>query len=121
MEGGGQATVYAGGWSDYQAQKGSIAKQEILDKPKAKLQQLKSSKSKQSGLSFTEKHRLEELPSVISQTEAEIAKLEELLSDAKLFTQEPVKFKKATTALAERQAKLAASEEEWMMLEEKAG
>ena len=33
----------------------------------------------------------------------------------------PVKFQKATDALAERQAKLEAAEMEWLTLEEKAG
>ena len=50
--------------------------------------------------------------------EAEIAKLEAFLSDPDLFTNEPVKFKKATEGLVERQNSLAAAEEEWLELEE---
>ena len=73
-----------------------------------------------SGLSFTEKHRLEALPSVIERLEAEIAKLEEFLMDPDLFTKEPVKFQKATDALVERHSALTDAEEEWMSLEEKA-
>lgn len=52
--------------------------------------------------------------------EAEIAKLQTLMADPELFTREPVKFKKATQALVERQEKLSAAEEEWLTLEEKA-
>ena len=78
-------------------------------------------KAEKSGLSFTETHRLKELPGVIERLEAEIKKLSELLEDADLFTREPVKFRKATEALAERQARLMAAEEEWLELEEKAG
>jgi ATP-binding cassette subfamily F protein uup len=52
--------------------------------------------------------------------EAEIAKLEEFLAAPDLFTREPLKFKKATEALVERQTALAAAEEEWLTLEEKA-
>ncbi|QFS83117.1 ABC transporter ATP-binding protein uup [Roseivivax sp. THAF40] len=122
MEGDGRATVYAGGWSDYQSQrqatrdaaKPAAAPQAKTDTPKAK------PKSKASGLSFSEKHRLEELPQVIARLEAEIGKLNGLLTDPELFTREPVKFQKATEALAERQEKLSAAEEEWLMLEEKA-
>jgi ATP-binding cassette subfamily F protein uup len=51
---------------------------------------------------------------------AEIGKLEELLAQPDLFTKEPVKFKKATEALVERQTALAKAEEEWLTLEEKA-
>jgi ATP-binding cassette subfamily F protein uup len=51
---------------------------------------------------------------------AEIAKLSQLLADADLFTREPVKFRKASEMLAERQAVLAAFEEEWLELAEKA-
>ena len=57
---------------------------------------------------------------LLDKLEAEIGKLEELLSDAELFTREPVKFRKATEALVERQEKLAAAEEEWLELAEKA-
>ncbi len=71
-------------------------------------------------LSFSEAHRLKVLPEEIARLEAEIGKLAELLSDPDLFSREPVKFRKATEAMAERQAKLIAAEEEWLTLEEKA-
>ena len=73
-----------------------------------------------SKLSFTEKHRLEALPGVIEALEAEIAKLEDYLAAPDLFTKEPVKFRKATEALVQRQDALAAAEEEWLTLEAKA-
>ena len=65
-------------------------------------------------------HRLEALPKEIARLEAEIAKLEELMSDPELFTREPVKFQKATDALVARHEKLQEAEEEWLLLEEKA-
>ncbi len=119
MEGNGRATVYAGGWSDYIAQRGDVTdKKEEKSKPsRAKVKQETKPKS---GLSFSEKHRLDKLPAEITRLEAEIAKLEDLMSDPELFTREPVKFQKATDALVERQEKLSAAEEEWLMLEEKA-
>jgi ATP-binding cassette subfamily F protein uup len=76
--------------------------------------------AKAEGLSFPERKRLEVLPGIIARLEAEIAKLGELLADADLFTREPVKFRKATDALVERQGALAAAEEEWLALEERA-
>ncbi|MGB8622738.1 MAG: ATP-binding cassette domain-containing protein, partial [Paracoccaceae bacterium] len=121
MEGDGRATVYAGGWSDYQAQRGERDEPEKGEKPKPTPEKPKQkAKNAPEKLSFTEKHRLEKLPALIERLEAEIAKLEELLSDPELYARAPVKFDKATEALAERQKKLAEAEEEWLALEEKA-
>ncbi len=124
MEGDGQATVYPGGWTDYQRQRKATAqktvstvnmksKQKSVEKP---VEVVTPPKSK---LSFTEKHRLEALPAEIERIEAEIAKLGELMADPALFTEQPVKFAKATDMLAERQSALEAVELEWMELEER--
>jgi ATP-binding cassette subfamily F protein uup len=120
MEGGGRATAYAGGWSDYIAQRGPLDVSEKSAKAKPSKPKVKQEAQPKDGLSFKEKHRLEVLPAEIERLEAEIGKLQELMADPELFTREPVKFKKATEALVERQEKLAASEEEWLLLEEKA-
>ncbi|MGB1389847.1 MAG: ATP-binding cassette domain-containing protein, partial [Paracoccaceae bacterium] len=119
MEGDGRATVYAGGWSDYRAQRGETTT-ETVEKPKPKKDKAKAAQVQKAGLSFTEKHRLEALPEEMERLEAEIGKLEALLADPELFTREPVKFRKATEALVERQTKLSAAEEEWLTLAEKA-
>ncbi|MBV2360763.1 ATP-binding cassette domain-containing protein [Thalassococcus sp. CAU 1522] len=122
MEGDGRAVVYAGGWSDYRSQRGDGAEPAVTKraaKP-AKADNAPKPKAKPAGLSFTERHRLEALPDEIARIEAEIGKLEGLLADADLFTREPVKFRKATEALTDRQARLAAAEEEWLILAEKA-
>lgn len=132
MEGDGRATAYAGGWSDYQAQKGARGAGEspvpTAAKPAAAKPGAKASEAKDSGakapakaLSFTERHRLDALPALIARLEAEIAKLNTLLADPGLFSREPAKFRKAGEALAERQAALTAAEAEWLALEEKAG
>ncbi|MCA0043691.1 ABC-F family ATP-binding cassette domain-containing protein [Celeribacter litoreus] len=131
MTGDGTATVYAGGWSDYLDQRGDatfstersapkpVKGSKTAAKPAEKAPEPKAPTAKKSGLSFTEKHRLEALPAEIERLEAEIAKLGELLADPELFTREPVKFSKATEMLTERQTALDAAEEEWLMLEEK--
>ena len=124
MEGDGRATAYAGGWSDYRAQRGEgeapkPGRAEPAAAARAPAPAARAPAGKP-GLSFTERHRLDALPGVIARLEAEIAKLSGLLADPDLFAREPVKFRKATEMLAERQAALSAAEEEWLALEEKA-
>ncbi|KPP91940.1 MAG: REG subfamily DNA binding protein Uup [Roseibaca calidilacus] len=122
FEGQGRVTAYAGGWSDYLAQRAETAAPATAPVAKAgkAVKPAVKPAAKAKGLSFTESHRLEKLPSEIARLEAEIAKLEELLSDAELFTREPVKFRKATEALTARQEALAAAEEDWLDLAERA-
>ncbi len=136
MEGDGRATVYAGGWTDYQAQRSEgggapgwnsvsydgkrKAPEAPATTPAATSAAAPAKTAAKPKLSFTEKHRLEALPGVIAALEAEIAKLEEYLAAPDLFTKEPVKFRKATEALVQRQDALTAAEEEWLTLEAKA-
>ncbi len=123
MEGRGRHTVYAGGWTDYQAQR--VAPEATPEKkpqkptPAAGQQRPSGNASKQK-LSFKDKHRLDTLPDHIARLEAEIAKLEELLADPGLYTRDPSKFAKATEGLSQRQAALGKAEEEWLLLAEKA-
>ncbi len=120
FEGDGRTTVYAGGWSDFQSQRATEPEAPPAERPARRASPVAASRGPQ-GLSFTEAHRLKGLPAEIERLEAEIRKLEQLLGDADLFTREPQKFKKATEALQLRQARLAAAEDEWLCLEEKAG
>ncbi len=120
MEGDGRATVYAGGWSDYRSQRGTIEMEVAAEKTLAPKEDRPRETARKSGLTFTEKHRLEALPDQIAKLETEIAKLTEVLADPQLFTRDYAKFKKATDALTDRQAALAKAEEEWLILAEKA-
>ncbi len=122
LEEGGEATVYAGGWSDYQTQKPN-SEQAIRAKQASKKQSKNSTAGAavQPTISFTEKYRLEVLPAEIEQIESEISKLEVFLGQPNLFTDHLVKFQKVTDVLLERHAALAAAEAEWIKLEEKAG
>ena len=120
MDGGGRTVAYAGGWSDYQAQKQvkpTSEKPSSTAKAKPDVKQLRPAEKQ--GLTFTERHRLEKLPAEIEKLEAEIAKLEEYLSAPDLYQQVPLKFQKASAALFERQTALQSAEDEWLALEEK--
>ena len=115
FEGRGKITVHAGGWSAYQASQPDLP----TKKQKKKTDPKPVQKPKQTGLTFTEKHRLEELPGEIDRLTAEIAKLEEYLAVPDLYTQSPIKFAKATEALGDRMTALQSAETEWLELEEK--
>ena len=123
MEGNGQAVVYAGGWTDYQQQRSDSlpVPEKSVGKQLSKGNKQSAQVARKTALSFTEKHRLEELPTLMEKLQAEIAKLEEVLGDPELFTKQPAKFQKASDALVERQIALSDAEEEWLALEEKAG
>ena len=119
MEGEGRITVYPGGWSDYQAQKPQ-SEPEKMEKSKISKPELKVDAKKADGLSFTERKRFDTLPALIDKLTAEIGKLNDLLATPGLYETEPVKFRKATEMLAERQAALEAAETEWLELAERA-
>ncbi|MBJ2153273.1 ABC-F family ATP-binding cassette domain-containing protein [Paracoccus sp. IB05] len=122
MEGDGQVTAYPGGWSDYVRQRPDRQAQ-MIAAPKATPKAVEKETavtSNGSALSFTEKKRLADLPSQMEKLEAEINRLSDLLAQADLFEREPVKFRKASEMLAEREAALAAAEAEWLGLAERA-
>ncbi len=128
MEGDGKATVYPGGWSDYRAQRaenGAIFSQAASAKPATGAKAdpapaaAPTAKPAKSGLTFTEKNRLQALPAIMERLEAEIGKLTEFLSDPALFTTSPVKFQKASEGLSERQVALMDAEAEWLDLAER--
>jgi len=119
MEGDGKPMVYPGGWSDYQDQRPARVIESAVVQEKARMA-AKPAATKGQALSFTEKHRLAELPQVIEKIEGELVKLSELLATPDLFTKEPAKAKKASDLLADRQAALEAAMDEWMTLEARA-
>ena len=119
MEGKGRATAYPGGWSDYVTQRKLTEDSVTFDNVRGgKAEPTKAARASE-GLSFTERKRLEVLPGLIAKLEAEIGKLTDFISDPAMFTKEPVKFRKASEAMAERQAVLSATEQEWLDLAER--
>ncbi len=120
MEGNGRASVYPGGWSDYVAQRTIGFAAQSLGKSNNSMAALKSDVKKGPGLTFTERKRLEELPGLMERIEAEIGKLESMLEEPEMFSRDPLKFRKASGILADRQAALQAAENEWLALVDRA-
>jgi ATP-binding cassette subfamily F protein uup len=121
MEGDGRAVIYAGGWTDYRAQRGAApvaAAQAPGRRPKpAPARGPASAAARPAKLSFGQAHRLGALPGEIDRLAMEIGKLEALLADPELFTRDPARFARASEALVARQAALAQAEDEWLTLE----
>jgi ATP-binding cassette subfamily F protein uup len=122
MEGDGRAVIYPGGWSDYRSQRPEDAPAVEAAKPAVPAVAAPETRpmAGRNGLSFTERKRLETLPGVMERLETEIGKLTEFLAQPDLFSTAPAKFQKASEGLAERQEALAAAEEEWLELAERA-
>ena len=115
MEGQGRATAYPGGWSDYAAQRASVGEAALESRTIGRGDR-RTARAVVEGLSFTERKRMDALPGLIERLEAEISKLAEYLESPELFTKDPVKFRKASEGMADRQATLTAAEEEWLGL-----
>ncbi len=120
-EGRGAWAVYAGGYSDMVAQRGSgIASKTVArETPAAESTPSTPSTAPQPKrkLSFKEKHALETLPGRMENLEADIAKLEDKMATPNLFKTDPDAFAKTASALEKAKTKLAKAEEEWLELE----
>jgi ABC transport system ATP-binding/permease protein len=119
LDGHGGAQAYPGGWSDYVRQRPTEAEEAAAKAGTARPDGRQSTKRVEA-LTFTERKRLDDLPAIIERLEAEVSKVSELLESENLFTKEPVKFRKASEVLGDKQAQLAAAEAEWMALEDRA-
>ena len=119
LDGFGGAQAYPGGWSDYVRQRPTEAEVAAAKSGTARPDGRNPTKRNEA-LTFTERKRLDDLPAIIERLEAEVSKVSELLESEDLFTKEPVKFRKASEVLGDKQAQLSAAEAEWMALEDRA-
>jgi ATP-binding cassette subfamily F protein uup len=122
FEGQGRWQLYAGGYSDMVAQRGSGVqakaapvqkKAEAEDKPAASAPRAAAKRK----LSFKEKHALETLPKRMADLQAEIAGHQAALNDPQLFSRDPAKFQAASAGLEKATSELAAAEDQWLELE----
>ena len=120
MEGDGSAIEYAGGYSDYIAQRkarpapratspaardGDAAKKAAArDKPRQRL-------------GYKDQRDLDLLPERVAALEAEIKALEAALGDATLYQRDRAAFERATARIEAARAELDAAETRWFELE----
>jgi ATP-binding cassette subfamily F protein uup len=120
-EGEGRWLEYAGGYTDMVAQRGRGVQARVVEKeakPKsAERPAAQASVQAKRKLSFNEQHDLKTLPKRMSEIEAKIPKVQEILADPELYARDPARFQKAMDTLATLQTELHAAEERWLELE----
>ena len=123
FEGNGKIIDFTGGYRSYLNNRSVDKSRKNTDRKSAKSKTMMDlhAKKKNVNLSFTDHHRLREIPREVERLELEIKKLEDFLSIDDLYLSDQKKFDKASTALAERELKLDEILEEWLLLEDKKG
>ena len=123
FEGNGKIIDFTGGYRSYLNNRSVDKSRKNTDRKSVKSKTMMDShaKKKNVNLSFTDHHRLREIPREVERLELEIKKLEDFLSIDDLYLSDQKKFDKASTALAERKLKLDELMEEWLLLEDKKG
>ena len=121
-EGDGKWQIYAGGYSDLIAQRGSgvkVRQDGKSDRAKANktTKSDEAQKPSPAKLSYKHKFRLEKLPEEMAAIEVEIETLNTAMADPELYAKDPERFQKTSDAVVAAHAKLAELEEEWLELE----
>ena len=115
-EGDGRFMEYAGGYSDMLMQKGVTEPAKTAKAPKKEAAE-RPRKDRPAKMNFSDAHALKTLPDKIMAAEAEIAALEQKLSDAGLYARDPGRFAELSAKLVELRGVKDADEERWLALE----
>jgi ATP-binding cassette subfamily F protein uup len=119
--GNGEWIVTAGGWSDAQEQLKGFRQKGAPDAPKAEKPKTDNAQrpKPQTKLSFKDEHRQKELDALIPKLQAEIAKLEQDMSDPELYARDADAFNRKSTRVGAAREELDLAEMEWLEIEEK--
>ncbi|MDX1599660.1 MAG: ATP-binding cassette domain-containing protein [Marinobacter sp.] len=134
LDGSGAVREYVGGYSDWRRQGGffpaerKATRSEKPAKPSKPVESSKpnvaavaeSTKSKPTKLSYKLKLELEELPAKIESLEAEVAALQDRISDPEFYSGPPEEVSATLAEFSTREAQLEKVIERWMELEEQA-
>ena len=116
IEDGGRITEYAGGYTDYLAQRG--ATRTVAEKPaRPKRPAPPRERQAPTRLGYNESRELDRLPAMIEALAAELRALEATLADPVLYHRDRVAFESATARHAAATEDLAAAESRWLELE----
>jgi len=132
LNGNGGAAETPGGWQDFIGQnpdffaeisrkesqkiKSTTPKAVLFEKP---VDVATLGKGPAKKLSYKDQKRLDDLNRLMPEWQAEIEKLEEILSDPNLYAKAPKAFEQTTRALTHTRTSLENAEMEWLELEEK--
>lgn len=118
LEGDGRAVDYAGGYSDYIAQRPPRAPPAAAaTKPKSRPAPPPVAAKKPTKLSYKDQRDLARLPDEIAALESEITELEARLADADFYSRDPAGFQATADTLDARRARLEQAETRWLELE----
>jgi ATP-binding cassette subfamily F protein uup len=114
FEPGGRVVEYAGGYSDWLAQRPAQAAAPAV-RPPEKLKAAPPTRPR--GFDAKLQRELDRLPERMGKVEAAIAAVEDRLADAGFYARDPAGFARATEELERLRHDLAALEERWLELE----
>ena len=118
LDGSGKADIVAGGYRELEEARRS----RVAQRPKRESRPLASrpAVAEPRKLSFKDQHVLDSLPAEIAALEAAIAIAEDQLADSALYTKSPNRFTELVAQLDTLRAELAAAEQSWLNVAEKA-
>jgi ABC transport system ATP-binding/permease protein len=119
LDGRGRIVETPGGWADLISQNPGFFDRPAATPPKAPTKAAPEPPRRAAKLSYRDQRRLEELEAAMPKLTTRIAGLEDALHDPTLYGRDPAGFGKLMADLDEARNQLAASEEEWLRLEEK--
>ena len=123
LDGSGLVDVVAGGYEDWVAKRKERSAPARSGRPAlaataAPARSTTQAPAKGGKLSYKDQRDYELLPARIEELDKAIARGEEILSDADLFTRDPQRFATINQGLANARAEKDAAEERWLTLAE---
>jgi ATP-binding cassette subfamily F protein uup len=118
LDGSGHVDVIAGGYADWEAKRRERTQSGKIAKTKDEQSPVAPSLPQRVKLSYKDQRDYELLPKRIEELDVAIARDEEALADATLYTRDPKRFAALTATIEKARAEKDAAEERWLELAE---